>query len=296
LIFVVKFWKIKLYLDDLQRRKVKNKISAPDFISKMTRRKSMGKKRRMGQFYKTSYFKMQLKKIAELPEEIDEDEEESPEYTKSAEESKSNPTSNENAKSFERDKVADMSKSTTPKISKGSMDETSSLPSSVSSQTSSVVSPIAPFNILENVKRVSNISVESLTDYNKRKSESKETSNSLNALSRQRTEVDQDRRDTAVIQVSSKLSIYNDVHKPDFHQNQNIFKIGRSPPSESSDAYTFMSGARFGGPVTNSDRGSIVHSFKSPNFKIDNYRKQQESSENESFPENRENDEENFDF
>lgn len=65
------------------------------------------------------------------------------------------------------------------------------------------------------------------------------------------------------------MSIYNDVHKPDDGQMENVFKHHPSPPSESSDAYTFMSAPKFGGAVTNSERGSMTQSFKSPNFRMD---------------------------
>lgn len=118
----------------------------------------------MGQFYKTSYFKMQLKKIAEMPE--DDHEGSSQDQTKSQEEDKSNSRSISN----DLTKSNDQTKST-PNISKNSIDETSSMPSSVSSsKASSIKSPIKPFKPQEAAKRVSNISVESLYDYNKRKS------------------------------------------------------------------------------------------------------------------------------
>jgi len=171
------------YLSDIGKKKKKRmskgKINAPDFIAKMTRRRSTSKKRRMGQFYKTSYFQNQLMKIGELPEDEDEGDD-AFEYAKSAEESKSNSRSisNENTKSIEMTKSKDLSKSgelskSIPQETKESNSDTSSLQSSVSSHASTILSPIKPFSNTEYTKRVSNISVESLTNYNKRKSEGK---------------------------------------------------------------------------------------------------------------------------
>ena len=63
------------------------------------------------------------------------------------------------------------------------------------------------------------------------------------------------------------MSIYNDVEKPEeSHPPQNIFRNQSSPASESSDANTFMSAPKFGGAATNSERGSVTHSFRSPYF------------------------------
>ena len=86
--------------NSISKRNSPQKLNTPEFISRITQRKSTSKyKRRMGQFYN----KILLKKIAEMPEyESDED---SVDNTKSGnEEDKSNSfkTSNEQTKSNEK--------------------------------------------------------------------------------------------------------------------------------------------------------------------------------------------------
>lgn len=88
-------------------------------------------------------------------------------------------------------------------------------------------------------------------------------------------------RDSNVM-ADSSMSIYHDVEKEDGGNNVNLFKNNNTPPSESSEAYTFMSAPKFGGCVTSSERGSITQSFKSPNFKFENPRNQKNDSGNDS--------------
>lgn len=121
----------------ISRRASPQKLNTPEFLSRVTQRKSVSKyKRRMGQFYN----KVFLKKIAELPE-YDSDEE-SLNNTKSGnEEDKSNSfkTSNEQTKSNEKTNKSPADES------KNLDDESSSNKSSISSKNSSVRSEIKPF-------------------------------------------------------------------------------------------------------------------------------------------------------
>lgn len=78
-----------------------------------------------------------------------------------------------------------------------------------------------------------------------------------------------ERTDTAVIN-EDRMPVYQEMGKPCLNYNlQNIFKNGNDNRSESSDANSFISAPKFGGVGTNSDRGSIALSFKSPYFRVD---------------------------
>ena len=118
------------------RRNSPLKHNTPEFISKITQRKSLSKyKRRMGQFYPT----ILLKKIAELPEYESEDDSE--EKTKSwREEDKSGSFKLSNENSFSNE----IAIKTQIDVSKGSIEESSSIPSSVSSKHSSIKNQIKP--------------------------------------------------------------------------------------------------------------------------------------------------------
>jgi hypothetical protein len=138
----------------------------------------------MGQFYKTSYFKMQLKKIAEMPNDHETESEEDISHSKSISVSAVNvePTDNAEYPDLSKSKSASLSKSKSASLSKSKSNASaskssagsSSVPSSVSSRCSSIATMMKPFVAQENLKRVSVISVESLEHYNKRQSESKQ--------------------------------------------------------------------------------------------------------------------------
>ena len=68
----------------------------------------------------------------------------------------------------------------------------------------------------------------------------------------------------------SKMSIYPEISKPrEKNNSQNIFKNVNDSRSESSDVNSFISAPKFGGAGSNSDRGSVALSFKSPHFRVD---------------------------
>lgn len=155
--------------------------------------------------------------------------------------------------------------------------------SSVSSKLSSISSPLK-FNNKEGTKRVSNISVESLDDYNKRKSDGKFCPKGIVKSIRS---IKNEESAVAAPVANSKMSIYHDVEKAEEPPStNNLFRNVNSPPSESSEAYTFVSAPKFGGAVTNSERGSIAHSFKSPYFKVEQHVNDQQESLNNSSKQN----------
>ena len=77
---------------------------------------------------------------------------------------------------------------------------------------------------------------------------------------------DIERRGTATLNPpGSNMSLHSSGQK-DKEDGFNMFKANKPRHSESSDGYTFISGARFGGAITNSDRGSIIQPSINPNF------------------------------
>ncbi|CAI2386747.1 unnamed protein product [Moneuplotes crassus] len=263
----------------LLKRSSKKKTT-PEFLAVKTRKRSSprqnkGSKRRMGQFYKTSYFTMQLKKIAELPED-DNDEDD---LDKSATDNKSfsNTISNDASKSVEASKSIEIERSGGDKSneeqenakeevklrtnSKEESESDSSLPSSVTqSKASTVYTPLQAFQETENSKRASNISIDTLKRHQIRKSDAFTLYSNKN-----------DAEAIANLGEGSQISLNQDLWRKETNKGpQNIFR--GSPASQisaSSEAYTFVSAPKFGGAKSISDKSSIAQSSRSPNFQLD---------------------------